>query len=62
MDLSQIYSNPEEKLWHVVKHYSGKNQQQGIRLEQGDIIKLGRVRLRVRDVDYSQMDPKFIPT
>jgi len=27
-----------------------------VRLEKGDIIKLGRIRLRVRDVDYDNSE------
>ena len=52
VDVSQVYQNPEEKLWVVVKHLTTKDQQKGHRLEKNDIIKLGRIRLRVRDIDY----------
>lgn len=52
VDLSQLYSNPEEKLWYVVKHYQGKSPHKGFKLEKNDIVKFGRVRLRVRDIDY----------
>lgn len=57
-----MYQNPEEKLWYVIKHYHGRNGAQaqstghGLRLEKNDIVKFGRVRLRVRDIDCGGND------
>ena len=67
-----MYLAPEEKLWYVIKHYhgsrevtstgskqasaSGSGQRIGLRLEKNDIVKFGRVRLRVRDIDYADKD------
>ena len=56
MDLAHLYSTPEEKLWYVVKHYQGKTPYKGFRLEKNAIVKFGRVRLRVRDIDYKDND------
>ena len=68
VDMSQVYQSPEEKLWFVIKHYhgtrdinqggnhSGNNNKTGLRLEKNDIVKFGRVRLRVRDIDYAEKD------
>jgi hypothetical protein len=65
--MAHVYQNPEEKLWYVIKHYHGQssgstgNQQSnrnGLRLEKNDIVKFGRVRLRVRDIDYAEKDPE----
>ncbi len=62
--MASVFQNPEEKLWYVIKHYHGANQQpargsnrNGIRLEKNDIVKFGRVRLRVRDIDYGEKEP-----
>ena len=62
--MASVFQNPEEKLWYVIKHYHGAAQQQarnsnrnGIRLEKNDIVKFGRVRLRVRDIDYGEKEP-----
>ena len=62
--MASVFQNPEEKLWYVIKHYHGVAQQQarnsnrnGIRLEKNDIVKFGRVRLRVRDIDYGEKEP-----
>ena len=52
VDLSQVYLNPEEKLWYVIKHYQDKSSNKGFKLEKNTIVKFGRVRLRVRDIDY----------
>ena len=63
IDLTTMFSTPEEKLWLVVsKHWkptsysdvSSKNSllRQGVKLVKNSVIKLGRVRLRVRDIDY----------
>ena len=58
-----MFSQPEEKLWLVVKHYNGAIQhspasmiesKRGIKLEKNSVIKMGRVRLRVRDIDYAE--------
>lgn len=54
-----MFQNPEEKLWYVVKHYHGTgqpNNRNGLRLEKNDIVKFGRVRLRVRDIDYAEKE------
>ena len=57
-----MFSLPEEKLWLVVKDYNGAIAQspaqqfdgkKGIKLEKNCVIKMGRVRLRVRDIDYA---------
>ena len=62
VDLTTMFSLPEEKLWLVVKHYNGVIEQspasmiegkRGIKLEKNSVIKMGRVRLRVRDIDYA---------
>lgn len=59
-----MFSYPEEKLWIVVKDYNGAldldrdaqigdDRKKGIRLEKNSVLKMGRVRLRVRDIDYA---------
>ena len=70
--MAQVYLAPEEKLWYVIKHYhgnrditstnskqasgSGSSHRSGLRLEKNDIVKFGRVRLRVRDIDYAEKE------
>ena len=63
VEIAQMFSQPEEKLWLVVKHYNGAIEQspacnfegkKGIKLEKNCVIKMGRVRLRVRDIDYAE--------
>ena len=58
-----MFGQPEDKLWLVVKHYSGAIEhspaqsfdgKKGIKLEKNCVIKMGRVRLRVRDIDYAE--------
>lgn len=34
----------------------GNGQRNGLRLEKHDIVKFGRVRLRVRDIDYAEKE------
>ena len=73
VDVATTFSNPEEKLWLVVKDYQGgiknfnkaeKASQQetmperGIKLQKNAVIKLGRVRLRVCDIDNEQQPKK----
>ena len=59
-----MFSQPEEKLWIVVKDYTGvldktkepdfaDDRKRGFRLEKNSVIKMGRVRLRVMDIDYA---------
>ncbi len=43
--------NPEEKIWRVVKYCKSANgNQPGYRLMPDDLIKLGRVRFKVREI------------
>ena len=58
--MASVFQSPEEKLWYVIKHYHGSQgaeqghrhaNRNGIKLEKNDIVKFGRVRLRVRDID-----------
>ena len=68
VDLKTMFSQPEEKLWLVVQDYTGAldtehldksaaGLRRGFKLEKNSVIKLGRVRLRVRDIDYADDKP-----
>jgi len=60
VDLNTIYTNPEEKLWYVVSKYPKDSfKSKGLKLEKNTIIRMGRIRLRVRDIDYPE--PKNDP-
>ena len=55
VSLASIYTNPEEKLWYVVSKYPKEAfKSQGYKLEKNSIIRMGRIRLRVRDIDYPE--------
>ena len=55
INLSQIYTNPEEKLWYVVSKYPKDSYKvKGLKLFKDQIIRMGRIRLRVRDIDYPE--------
>lgn len=59
VSLQSIYTNPEEKLWYVVSKYPNEAYKtKGLKLEKNSIIRMGRIRLRVRDIDYPE--PKII--
>lgn len=59
MNLQSIYTNPEEKLWFVVSKYPKEAYKtKGLKLEKNSIIRMGRIRLRVRDIDYPE--PKAV--
>ena len=64
-DEKEIEDNPENKLWHIIKHcrvielngidaanafLSSKKSYNGYKLLPNDIIKLGRVRFKVREI------------
>jgi len=51
-----MFRAPEEKLWYIVKHYQTKSQQKGFKLEKNGVVKFGRVRLRVRNIDYQDKE------
>ena len=56
VDLQTIYTNPEEKLWYVVSKYPKDSfKSKGLKLEKNSIIRMGRIRLRVRDIDYPEV-------
>ena len=59
VNLQSIYTNPEEKLWFVVSKYPKEAYKtKGLKLEKNSIIRMGRIRLRVRDIDYPE--PKVV--
>ena len=62
--MSEMYSNPEEKLWFVVGkqlNMDGISRKGGgIKLEKNSIIRLGRIGLRVRDIDYPEAEPAVL--
>jgi hypothetical protein len=46
-----LFKNPERMLWKVVKEsYEAREDICGDKLMKGDVIKLGRVRFKVRDI------------
>jgi hypothetical protein len=46
-----LFKNPERMLWKVVKYsYDVREKIKGHRLTKGDVIKIGRVRFKVRDI------------
>jgi hypothetical protein len=46
-----LFKNPERMLWKVVKYsYDPREQIQGHRLMKGDVVKIGRVRFKIRDI------------
>ena len=60
VNLQSIYTNPEEKLWFVVKKYPKEAYKaKGFKLEKNSIIRMGRIRLRVRDIDYPEPKVKI---
>ena len=53
--MQTVYTNPEEKLWFVVSKYPKEAYNtKGLKLEKNSIIRMGRIRLRVRDIDYPE--------
>ena len=48
----ELDKNPENKIWRVVKHCKLKNKDiNGYILNQGDLIRIGRVRFKVREIE-----------
>ena len=55
VNLQTIYTNPEEKLWYVVSRYPKETfKAKGFKIYKNSIIRMGRIRLRVRDIDYPE--------
>lgn len=47
----QLEKNPESKLWRIVKYCKSRNSSiDGYKLMPDDLIKLGRVRFKIRDI------------
>ena len=54
--------DPEEKLWFVVNKYPKEAYKtKGFKLEKNSIIRMGRIRLRVRDIDYPEPKIEKVP-
>jgi hypothetical protein len=55
-----LFQNPERMLWKVVKYaYDADEKINGHRLSKGDVVKIGRVRFKVREIAspaYGAMD------
>ena len=45
-----VGNNSKEKAWISLRHYQSKKSSEGYRLSPGDLIKLGRMMLKVRDI------------
>ena len=55
----KIDTEPANKLWYIIKFYNScQNADQGFKLEQGDTIKLGRVRFKIKEIHRGQFQPK----
>ena len=52
--------DPSLKLWHIVKYYRNDETLDGFgyKLQKGDIIRLGRVRFRVLELNRGKFQPK----
>jgi hypothetical protein len=47
----ELEKNPESKLWRIVKYCKARNANiDGYKLMPEDLIKLGRVRFKIRDI------------
>ena len=47
----ELEKNPEAKLWRIVKYCKSKNKSiEGYKLLPNDLVKLGRVRFKVKDI------------
>ena len=57
-----LFKNPERMLWKVVKYcYDAREEIKGHRLMKGDVIKIGRVRFKVREImspTYKKIEQK----
>ena len=57
-----LFKNPERMLWKVVRHaYDAREDIKGHRLMKGDVIKIGRVRFKVREIvspTYKKLEQK----
>jgi hypothetical protein len=40
------------KVWLVIKSIQRVTGQQGLRLRRGDVIKMGRVKFKIRDINF----------
>ena len=56
----EIDDDPAEKLWHIVKYYRNYETVEGygLKLRKGDIIKLGRVRFRITEINRGKWQSK----
>ena len=57
-----MFKNPERMLWKVVKYsYDATEEIKGHRLLKGDVVKIGRVRFKIRDIHsptYKKIEQK----
>lgn len=59
VDGEKIDEDHANKLWYIIRYYRSRNKQEaGFKLRQGDTIKLGRVRFRVKEINRGVFAPK----
>lgn len=55
----KVDQDPAEKLWYIVKYHKEPNiEEYGYKLQQGDTIKLGRVRFKITELHRGKYQPK----
>jgi len=52
-----IRAEKQERIWFVVKDYSSDDGNKGYRLNEEDIVKIGRIRLKVKEINIKGYEP-----
>ncbi|CAG9324502.1 unnamed protein product [Blepharisma stoltei] len=52
-----IRSEKQDRFWFVVKDYHGEEGYKGYKLSEDDIIKIGRIKLKVKEINYKGYEP-----
>ena len=52
LDEGKQEEDPADRLWHIVKYYKNKEcEEPGVKLKEGDVIKLGRIRFKIKEIN-----------
>ena len=52
LDEGKQEEDPADRLWHIVKYCKNKEcEEPGVKLKQGDVIKLGRIRFKIKEIN-----------
>lgn len=55
----EILENPEDRIWYTIRNYRNSASSNGYKLQEGDILRFGRARIKIVKINTGEEEPKF---